>query len=332
MVVDEGNESSDAYCSSDNEDLSYVVFYTQVDDNGITYLRHDPTHDWNEIEPVLGMRQVLVLCGRDVETGRCAGYNTIKKGKKELADDKEQNQGRKKSFKFNKVTTWSIEKTGECTSKFLQTPMKATTSGDGCSESPKWTKAKITSERVRPVCGFRLYVSWMSFDHSFQINSLKLEHKCSRNYNLDSLVTNKWVAHHYAKQLIADPFLPYLKMKTDIKKKYIINVSIGQRPRKNMVKAQSENNSQVSIVERKITCTNCQETGYNKSSYQKEPMPKPPKVNKALVPKPHIYGIYASEEVEVEGQGGRSGIGGRGEGRESSVTITEGNDGKGSER
>ncbi|GJR35066.1 zinc finger, PMZ-type containing protein [Tanacetum coccineum] len=156
MGHDEGNESSDAYCSSDDEDLGFVDFHTEVDDNlvimtlttndpfmnklcsnnghfrgfidepmnanvervvediksinlefnvkqGMTYLRHDPTHDWNRMEPVLGMRfenheqlklclanygvangyqlwykrnywrEVLVFYGRDVETGKKAG-------------------------------------------------------------------------------------------------------------------------------------------------------------------------------------------------------------------------------------------------------------------
>ncbi|GJR38272.1 hypothetical protein Tco_1213956 [Tanacetum coccineum] len=105
MVVDEGSESSDAYCSSDEEDLSFVDFHTE---------------------------------------GRCARYNTIKR-EKELfstkSDDKEQKQGRKKSFKVNKVTTRSRAKTSEDTSKSPQTtcksPMKAGNSGEGCSKSPK---------------------------------------------------------------------------------------------------------------------------------------------------------------------------------------------------
>nr|GEX09104.1 calcium/proton exchanger [Tanacetum cinerariifolium] len=33
MADDEGNESNDTYCSSDEEDLSYVDFHTKVDDN-----------------------------------------------------------------------------------------------------------------------------------------------------------------------------------------------------------------------------------------------------------------------------------------------------------
>nr|GEV93047.1 calcium/proton exchanger [Tanacetum cinerariifolium] len=49
-----------------------------------------------------------------------------------------------------------------------------------------------------------------------------------RNYNLGSLVTYRWIAYHYAKQLIANPFIPTLKMKNDIKEKFLINVSLRQ--------------------------------------------------------------------------------------------------------
>ncbi|GJU42837.1 hypothetical protein Tco_1195794, partial [Tanacetum coccineum] len=181
MAVDEGNESSDAYCSSDEEDLSFVDFHTEVDDCGyrdlhhlisltkssvilhqleefqsarfifnlvqsnilsaVTYIRHNPSQAWNATEPVLGMRyehpEQLKLC-------RCARYNTIKR-EKELfstkSDDKEQKQGRKKSFKVNKVTTRSRAKTSEDASKSPQTTckssMKAGNSGEGCSKSPK---------------------------------------------------------------------------------------------------------------------------------------------------------------------------------------------------
>ena len=68
----------------------------------------------------------------------------------------------------------------------------------------------------------------MSTENSFQIKSLIPKHKCSRNYNLGSLVTYKWIAHHFAKDLIEDPFIPLLKMQTQIRAKYHINVSVGQ--------------------------------------------------------------------------------------------------------
>ncbi|GKB31899.1 hypothetical protein Tco_0871300 [Tanacetum coccineum] len=74
------------------------------------------------------------------------------------------------------------------------------------------------------------------------------------------------------------------------------------RPRKNRMKAQFKNNSQVSRLGRKMTCTNCQETGHNKSSCKKEPVPKPPKV-----PRPPalriVYGTHASARVRGRGQG-----------------------------
>nr|GEV50411.1 zinc finger, PMZ-type [Tanacetum cinerariifolium] len=86
IADDEGNESSDADCFSDDEDLSYVDFHTEVDDNVVikTVTTNDPfiNKDWNKMEHVLGMR--------GVQAGRCAGYDTIKKGKKQLGDDKEK--------------------------------------------------------------------------------------------------------------------------------------------------------------------------------------------------------------------------------------------------
>ncbi|GJY67504.1 hypothetical protein Tco_0469742 [Tanacetum coccineum] len=43
-MVDDGNESSDAYWSSDEEDLSFVDFHTEVDDNVVikTVTTNDP--------------------------------------------------------------------------------------------------------------------------------------------------------------------------------------------------------------------------------------------------------------------------------------------------
>ncbi|GKE09136.1 hypothetical protein Tco_1412687 [Tanacetum coccineum] len=127
-MADDGNESSDAYFSSDEEDLSYVDFHIEVDDNFLNVVdepvfANDETvvEESENIDPKNDWRKLLVYCGRDVEAGRYAG-----------------------------------------------------------------------------------------------------------NYNLGSLVTYRWITHHYAKQLIADPFIPTLKMKTDIWEKFLINVSLGQ--------------------------------------------------------------------------------------------------------
>nr|GEX11462.1 hypothetical protein CTI12_AA176900 [Tanacetum cinerariifolium] len=89
------------------------------------------------------------------------------------------------------------------------------------------------------------------------------------------------------------------------------------RPRKNMMKAQSENNLQVSKLGRKMTCTNCKETVHNKSSCKKEPVPKPPKVPKLRAPRT-VYGTHAPARVRGRGsRGGRGAFGGRGEGSEN---------------
>nr|KAJ0193886.1 hypothetical protein LSAT_V11C800401480 [Lactuca sativa] len=42
-------------------------------------------------------------------------------------------------------------------------------------------------------CTFRLWASWMSEEHSFQIKSLINEHNCARNFKLGLIVNYKWI-------------------------------------------------------------------------------------------------------------------------------------------
>ncbi|GKB31897.1 hypothetical protein Tco_0871298 [Tanacetum coccineum] len=79
-------------------------------------------------------RKLLVYYGRDVEA--------------EL--------GENESLKVNKVTTRSRSKIDEGTSKSPKTPVKAITSGEGCSESPNLANSNTKDDRKKPVCGFRL--------------------------------------------------------------------------------------------------------------------------------------------------------------------------------
>ncbi|PWA66859.1 hypothetical protein CTI12_AA112880 [Artemisia annua] len=378
--VDLGNESSDAYCSSDEEDYGDVEVVTTKDpfllklcsnsghykgfideqvneptkevindsDNidpkyrakaGIIYPRHDPSKQWDKMEPVLGMRfetneqlklalanygvangyqlwfmrndwkQLLVYCGRDVQSGRCAGAPTIKKRKQDR--NKKNGEGSSKDgegfstivmkadiraryhlnvsigqclrakqralfdyeggLKEHYARIWEYRNAvldtnpGICNQvDVLELPLLkkenkigikrmvrvvqkmgrvvlqlwwVVQNGEGTSKSPnkvikkgrlKRKSVRVVDKKGKNVCGFRLFASWMSTEMSFQIKSLKLKHRCSRNYNLGSLVTYKWIAHHYAKELLADPFIPLLKMKADIRARYHLNVSIGQ--------------------------------------------------------------------------------------------------------
>ncbi|GJT66034.1 calcium/proton exchanger [Tanacetum coccineum] len=60
------------------------------------------------------------------------------------------------------------------------------------------------------------------------IKSLISEHKCCRNYNLGALVTYRWIALQYFKEIIEDPFMSLRKIRDDIRQKFMIDVSLGQ--------------------------------------------------------------------------------------------------------
>ncbi|GKB55146.1 zinc finger, PMZ-type containing protein, partial [Tanacetum coccineum] len=161
-MADDGNESSDAYCSSDEEDLSYVDFHSELDDNVVinTVSTNDPflnklCGDNPEFinlvdEPV---NENVETVEEDIENidlvfnvkegiSRCVGADSLKKRKKkELGEDE--------SLKVNKVSTRSRSKSGEGTSKSPKTPVKAVNSGEACSESPKWTKSKCKRAKQR---------------------------------------------------------------------------------------------------------------------------------------------------------------------------------------
>ncbi|GJT31623.1 calcium/proton exchanger [Tanacetum coccineum] len=161
-------------------------------------------------------REVLVYCGRNVEEGRCAG----KKGNKDRVMKNKVRSGVKIGVK-KKVVKKKVVK------KKVVNKKPVSDSGEGTSQSPKWTKKQIRDSK-QVVCPFRMYASWMSNEHSFQIKSLNSEHKCCRNYNLGSLVTFRWIALHFFKEIIEDPFMPLRKMRAEIRQKFMIDVSLGQ--------------------------------------------------------------------------------------------------------
>ncbi|GJV36620.1 calcium/proton exchanger [Tanacetum coccineum] len=180
-------------------------------------------------------RCMLVYCGRNVEAGRCVGMYSNKKyvAKRKLFDDDSPRtpvkKGRpvkkairvKKSVSFSPNITKSSFNSGEGCSKHGEGTIK---DAEKSPQSPKWIKSKIISDKKQgPVCGFRLWASWMTTEQSFQIKSLHPEHKCSKNYKLGSLVTYKWIAHQFAKDIINDPFMPYIKLKDAIRKKFMID-------------------------------------------------------------------------------------------------------------
>ncbi|GJY97604.1 calcium/proton exchanger [Tanacetum coccineum] len=185
--------------------------------SGVLYPAFDPDIPWDKMEPTLlwymknDWREVLVYCGRNVEEGRCAG----KKGNKDRVMKNKVRSGVQTGVKKKVLKKKVVKK------------KPVSDSGEGTSQSPKWTKKQIRDSK-QVVCPFRMYASWMSNEHSFQIKSLNSEHKCCRNYNLGSLVTFRWIALHFFKEIIEDPFMSLRKIRADIRKKFMIDVSLGQ--------------------------------------------------------------------------------------------------------
>nr|GEW49221.1 splicing factor [Tanacetum cinerariifolium] len=237
----ESSDSSDAYCSSDDEQPILGMRYDHPEQLKLALAKYGVADGYQLWFQKNDWRELLVYCGRDVSTGRCAWYHSKKvKAKKQLFTEShdDANKGKKPTkkqlkkghltFKVGNVKTRSC-KVGEGISK----------DGEGSSKnsdvSPKWTKSKIASSRKsgQPICGFRLWASWMSTENSFQIKPLKAEHKCARNYNLGSLVTYKWISHYFAKEIIVDPFIPLLTMKAAIREKFLIHLALGNEKEPN---------------------------------------------------------------------------------------------------
>ena len=77
-------------------------------------------------------------------------------------------------------------------------------------------------------CPFRLWATWMSEEHSFQIKSLKPDHQCSRNYKLGSIVTYEWIGGHYTREILHRQKLTIRQLRLEVIKKFGIDVSLSQ--------------------------------------------------------------------------------------------------------
>ncbi|GKD35162.1 hypothetical protein Tco_1250671 [Tanacetum coccineum] len=158
--------------------------------SGVLYPAFDTDIPWDKMEPTLGMR-----------------YETLYQLKLALA-----NYGVAHGYQLwvmkNKVR--SCVKIGvkkkvvnkKVVKKKVVNKKPVSDSREGTSQSPKWTKKQIRDSK-QVVCPFRMYASWMSNEHSFQIKSLNSKHKY--------------------------PFMPLRKMRAEIRQKFMIDVSLGQR-------------------------------------------------------------------------------------------------------
>nr|GFA36157.1 splicing factor [Tanacetum cinerariifolium] len=132
---------------------------------------------------------------------------------------------------------------------------------------------------------------------------------CRVFFKLDTALEN-WISESYHKAILLQRSKPIITMLEDIRiyvmqrlvvlNKLVTNLEeeitptvrkkleffkeeqrkMLRRPKKSRIKAPDENNSQVSRIGKQIRCSNYQGVGHNKSSRDKETVPKPPIVKK----------------------------------------------------
>ena len=84
-------------------------------------------------------------------------------------------------------------------------------------------------DQCKPVLGTR-FESRLQLKRICQTMGLQMDtnYGICRNYTMGSLVTYRWIPHHYEREINDNPNLPHRTMQTYIKQKFLINVSWGQ--------------------------------------------------------------------------------------------------------
>ncbi|GJT59198.1 zinc finger, PMZ-type containing protein [Tanacetum coccineum] len=236
MVRDDAPLVED-HVSSDEEECVTIPDFIDVqvesdDDYPIPPLEGTYVEETDPYENIVDMKYkmwymrndfkcLLVYCGRDIAIGRCASKIKLKKvrvmstgpSKNEKTPSKNKGKG--------------IDDNEKTPSKGKGKGITDESQPESSNTPTKWTKEKIKRLKDKPrshYCSFRLWASWMSSKKSFQIKSLYTDHKCSINYNMRSLITYKWIASHYAKEIINNPFITVRYMQNDIREKFMVDV------------------------------------------------------------------------------------------------------------
>ncbi|GJW38904.1 RNA-directed DNA polymerase, eukaryota, reverse transcriptase zinc-binding domain protein [Tanacetum coccineum] len=225
--------------SSRNVDDSSVDDKFKVKE-GFSYPFHNPKLPWNEMAPLLGMkfehpnqlkdclinygvangyqlwyrkndyRHISVLCGKNEKEGRCSSQKGKQKVVEYIGTPKSKSKKGKQKVVEDIGTPKSKSKKG--TSKKSQSP-----------KIPKSPIATTNADAAKKGCSFRLWAGWMQSEASFQIKTLVPTHTCSRNFNLGSLVTYKWIAKQFPVEVLKNPKISYRQMVADVREKFLIN-------------------------------------------------------------------------------------------------------------
>ncbi|GJW40334.1 hypothetical protein Tco_0066179 [Tanacetum coccineum] len=145
-------------------------------------------------------RIIAVLYGRNVKEGRCSSQ----KGKQKVDDDEGVSRRLMRGVSLTLIKS------------------KVNPKSKG---NPKPTPNSDYSQKGY---AFRLWASWMQGEPTSQIKTLIPNHICSRNFDLGSLVTYKWIAKQFATEVRKNPKITYRQMKANVRGRFFINVSLGQ--------------------------------------------------------------------------------------------------------
>ncbi|GKE02326.1 hypothetical protein Tco_1390309 [Tanacetum coccineum] len=92
--------------------------------------------------------------------------------------------------------------------------------------NPRKPVAKCSKDNQEKKCPFKLWVSWMQSEKSFQIKNMIDGHVYSRTYEYGSLITSNWIARNYAKKIMINPSIKVKDIVALVLKKYKCKVSL----------------------------------------------------------------------------------------------------------
>nr|GEU56700.1 hypothetical protein [Tanacetum cinerariifolium] len=274
--------------------VSYLTNYGVANGYQLWYMRND----W---------RCMLVYYGRNVEASRCAGMLrlvvTSKKAKPKKKQGPPVKKGRpvKKSIQVKKSISFSPTIT-----------KRSVNSGEGCSrheegtsrDAEKSPQGELLTAMGRDANNQMYLIAWAVVrvenleNWGWFLALLHDDLKLKQGNGL-TLISDGHKGHKCGKRTGNHPsLLPIVRR-------------MPGRPRKERIKAPSENNSHVSRVGRVMICSNCQGIGHNKASCNKKPVPKAPIQRKPpSKTRQSVFGTHAS--AKGRGRGSRGGRGDRG--------------------
>ncbi|GKB71434.1 hypothetical protein Tco_0932846, partial [Tanacetum coccineum] len=192
--------------------------FLAVDDDDVEDYDEDEC-ELDDMSLFVGKEDVIIL---NSKVDRKGIKETVEKGngKEKVAEGKGKDKVVEGKGKKKVVEGSTVDVDGKASRK------KWTKQGIKMAMSP--SKKGIKKKTSYHVCKFRLWGSLMQNEASFQIKTLIPEHNYAWVFDFGSLLTYKWIARQYAKEIVSNPKISYVELQAAIGEKFLINVSLGQ--------------------------------------------------------------------------------------------------------